>query len=216
MKKQTQNTLSWCQYLQLAHLICHLNQEKHLQPTLTDFEQLIYMGTIGQKGLISSLYNALLQPNLCHLPFYTVSWIKEDSSFTTYKQWGILWSSSINRSKFLNVHIQHFKFISHWYLTPHRLRLMNKTISPLYWRNCGQTATQLHIWWACPFINVFWKHALACIKCITGVTVPFQFDIMLLSFWPSTQDSVIHQELILLLLAATHLFIAQMWKRPLP
>lgn len=69
--------LPWFQYLQLTHLISHLQSTKCLTTTLTAFESLIYQGTIGMKGLISSIYKSLLNNYTNCLPSYVASWNRE-------------------------------------------------------------------------------------------------------------------------------------------
>lgn len=106
--------------------------------------------------------------------------------------------------------------ISCWYLTPHILHLITYFTSLLCWKNCGCSATYIHVWWTCPVISIFWKHVLACIKHITGITAPFHFDTVLLGYWPSAYDSTPHRDLLQLLLATARLSIAHHWKNPTP
>lgn len=108
LERQNVCKLPWFQYLQLTHLISHLQSTKRLTSSLTTFESLLYQGTIGMKGLISNIYKSLLHNNTNCLPSYVASWNREDLFTLDDSQWEQIWASHINRSQFLNVRIQFF------------------------------------------------------------------------------------------------------------
>lgn len=80
LERQIKKPPPWFQYLQLSHLVNQLSKSEHLQPNLTEFEKLIYLGMIGHKGLISTIYKLLLTPIMNKLLLYTNYWIKDGIS----------------------------------------------------------------------------------------------------------------------------------------
>lgn len=146
LEQQVNHVLPWFQYLQLSHLITRLNTTNRLNSDLTAFENLLYKGTTGGKGLISTIYKLVLTATTRKSPSYVATWNKESSFSINNLQWELVWTSPINRSQFLNVKIQFFKLVTRWYLTPHHLHLISHAHSIKCWKNCDERATQFHIW----------------------------------------------------------------------
>lgn len=66
-----------------------------------------------------------------------------------------------------------YKLLTRWYHVPMTLSLIYSPASDLCWRDCGQRAMFLHMWWECPEIRSFWEDIRDHIAEVLEIDLPF-------------------------------------------
>lgn len=137
-------------------------------------------------------------------PWNTASSVRK----ATLAQWESAWAFPTYYFGCFNILLSNFKLSARWYLTPLKMSLIHKKLSPLCWKGCGQWGSFYHCWWLCKFVSQFWSHILALIQQITGIKVAKDPLSILLNISDHTNIPNDNRELVFLLLLAAKSSIA--------
>lgn len=99
------------------------------------------------------------------------------------------------RSPSFKVHLNSFKLLTHWYVTPVWLHKASPAISPRCWKKCGELGSYVHLRWDCPLVQQFWTTIITQSESIIGYPIPKEPKIILLNLWSESDIPLISQEL---------------------
>lgn len=124
------------------------------------------------KGLISRLYNLLLDHDMTKPLLSQLKWQRDCPNSITAEDWPHLWTAPCFQSPVFSIHFQAIKTFLYWYLTPDRLFYMGKLSTPLCWKECGNRGDYIHTWRSSELIKTFGGLVLQDIKNISGHSLP--------------------------------------------
>lgn len=175
------------------------------------FERFLKNRGYDPKGLLATIY-AQLHDRLWKGSSSTIeSWQKDCGVNFTEAHCRTIWSSSMFKTRDMNLKLQHYKLFARRYLTPDKLFHCKFKTTPLCWKGCGNKGTLVHCWWDCPQIKKFWITVIAEIKKITNYDIPNTPASLLLHFWPGLKLSKQNEDLISTMLMAAKNLIALNW-----
>lgn len=86
-----------------------------------------------------------------------IKWEEELQQSFSRSDWLAASRSTTKLLRYINHKEISCKIHLRWYMTPARFHHIKPDASKFCWRLCGEFGTQLHMWWKCPRIAVFWQ-----------------------------------------------------------
>lgn len=128
---------------------------------LMPFKQLMTAKSLPGKGLLSTVYNILMNKESKPPLAYQNAWHVELGITIPKPSWDSLWTTSLNSSRNINISMLTYKITFRWQLPPHK---SHNSISNRCWKSCGSRGTFIHCFWTCPRLlgpsyYPNWKHS---------------------------------------------------------
>lgn len=143
-------------YMQIRHYLTRRESALKWTRTPMTLENLCTKKS-PQRHHISILYTSLFEDITYFSSISCQTWEQDLNIKLTENDWENIYSNAHKGS--LNVATQEcgYKIITRWYRTPTSLNTFSPQISDRCWRCKQEEGSMLHIWWACPEIQKFWK-----------------------------------------------------------
>lgn len=114
-----------------------------------------FKDAVSGSGNVSKIYK------LCCISFKGIEsikaqWEKDLGLHFTIDHWKKILSRSNYLSKRIRYKIIQIKILFRSYITPHKLKKINSSVSEKCWHGCGMTGTLIHLLWHCPETQEFW------------------------------------------------------------
>lgn len=180
----------------------------------TEFETLLKLNAQGLKGLISNLYQILLNQDIMAFDNKIRVWTKDCNYHFTREMWSKINRSYMVTTSLLTIKLQSIKLLNRWYLPPDHH--FDKSLSPLCWKGCGHKASYIHCWWDCTTINKFWSKVVDQINLMLGLKIVLNVESILLNYWESNVVPNCNKDTVAILLAVAKLERAANWKSNMP
>lgn len=121
-KKQTEKkagcTLPWLEYLQVSHLIAHMQMEGLNPQHLLLFEKLMAKEYLPKTGLISLLYKLILDHNMPVTFAFQHAWETDLNIQMEPEVWGRIRMAACYSTRVTNTQLIAYKVLYRWHLTP--------------------------------------------------------------------------------------------------
>lgn len=126
LEKKIQGLIPWFEYAQVEHLFRRTKYAPVSSDAMLPFEDLQLSSTTSNKGLVSRIY-WILHTKIDSESFkFQDRWHKDIGFSLTPEQWHTIWSSSLFRSRSINVQILTYKVLYWWHMTPMKLHRINR------------------------------------------------------------------------------------------
>uniref|UniRef100_A0A8C5PW05 Reverse transcriptase domain-containing protein n=1 Tax=Leptobrachium leishanense TaxID=445787 RepID=A0A8C5PW05_9ANUR len=194
---------------QIKSFLQSLNAGFSLTRPLLPFENFYRMG-IPLARSISTLYR-LLQDSIADPPQFQSTWHDILGDSFSDETWSMTYALSHRGSPWLKCAENAYKILTLWYWTPERIHRFQPTSDPLCWRCGSDVGSFLHIWWACPLLNPFWRMVHDGVCTISALEVTFSATTYLLLHFP-TSIKAMRKSAALRLVLAARLLIPVHWR----
>lgn len=179
--------IPWFCYLQLTSLLQFLISKQYLKRQLTSFELMLHSRMHATKGIISALYNLLLEYDASRPLTSWTRWQTDCPNSITAEDWPRLWTAPCFCSLVFSICIQAIKTCYVGIIPDHSFH-MKKLPSPLCWKGCDTRGAYVHSWWGCTPINTFWDLILKEVRDNIGILLPSSPEPVLLNWWGDVLD----------------------------
>lgn len=170
--------------------------------------------TRGTRGLVSKLYNFLLEK--MHPPLtIDSSWRADIPDLSPSFNWDSVWVMVMHASRNPDHQQIHFNFIHRTYMTPRKLYSMKLKPDP----NCtlchtGEIGTFFHMIWECPGVSYFWNMVKESLSTLLNVSSPLSPSVFILDDLSDIQLNKTQKRVFLAGLTAAKKIVATRWKPP--
>lgn len=156
LSKCNMNESSFLSYLQLKAVLTKITSkgsitasDEHLDNTLKKFA--------SGRGLASGIYHLLLLSSSNSITQTQLRWEQELGISLPPNEWDNIWKHSVSLWKCARFRIINLKVLHRAYITPCRLKKMDKSLSDLCWHGCGNVGTLAHSLLFCPAVKILWN-----------------------------------------------------------
>lgn len=212
IEEQIGSNIAWLEFLQVSSLHWKLTSQGKLRIDLSPFEKLTAANSLPVKGLLSTIYDCLMDTTFKPAVGLQKAWHKDFGKTLPKQAWEFLWNSSLHRSRNVNVSMLTYKISYRWHLTPLKLHKISPNISEKCWKDCSLVGNFLHCFWLYPRLGTFWSQVIAQIDIIAETHLPNDPILLILNVWQNFVLDPLRKELVELLLCVARFLIEQHWK----
>lgn len=103
--------------------------------------------------MVSALYKPIRLSSLNSNSPTPIHWEQDLGISLTAAQWDAIWKNTTSISNCLRYTIIKMKDLHRDYITLHRLKNMDQSLSDLCWHGCGEVGTPMNLFWKCPVVK---------------------------------------------------------------
>lgn len=196
-------------YQQLQLWMGDLNQNNQISRPLSFFESLCSLSS-PQRHVVSLVHNTFFQQPTVNNCCFRKAWERDLNLQFSDSEWGKILTLTHKGSTNVSTQENNFKIVSRWYRTPSVIHKFYPSLPDTCWRCHKGSGSLIHIWWACPSLQPFWRQVHKLTNQISSSNLEFLPTQLLLHF-SSLPVSVYRSSLPLHLLNAAKLCIPTHW-----
>lgn len=198
-----------CNFLQIRHFY-HTQYPLSNLDSPTFYENICLKNPRG-KGLISLIYNNLINTTPQNKLPYMLKWENECSLTISLEDWYTSIDNLRKCTRSLTIRETPIKLLTRWYLTPLKLHTIFPSTPSNCFRGCSSPGSFTHIFWDCDKISFIWRQLETFSSKIADTNITLSLSNCLL-FSPITNLSIPQTRLIHTISVAIQWLIAVHWK----
>ena len=200
---------TWFQYVQLQ-----ARWKKDQRLGITQHEEQLIKQIRDQGPMhIKRLYNILIEMDSETelVKDCMIKWAQNFEESIMLNTWETIWVRNVKFTQAQNLRENFYKMFYRWHLDPKKLACMYSDLQPKCWRCDCMNATYFHVWWTCTKVKAFWIKIWWNTQNILKKKLKFIPQLFLLGI--ITDCTLTETKLILNLITAARLLVAQYWKK---